>query len=553
LILSVALPGLATLSVIDRDEARFAQASVQMAESGDLLNIRFQDEARNKKPAGIYWLQTTAIKALSKDGEREIWVQRLPSVLGALIAVLATYWGGAKLIGREPAFIGAAALALSMMMVFEAHIAKTDAMLCGLAALCFASLAHIRHTPSGLSLWRPRPTVWLFWLALSGSILIKGPVVPTLVALSCTTLLIWERRGYGIRQLINIPAITLSLLLFVPWAIAIGVETNGAFFSESLGDDLGGKIVSTQESHAGPPGYYLAFINLILWPATLLLLPAFTFVLHTLKTNINPKASITKLTRLCVAWIIPFWILIELMPTKLPHYVLPLFPALCLLIGLTASALFRENEFGRSRRISAVLFLIVNFAFIVALATGLTLYADFAPKALIFAGLGLGGITAVISAASLWRRKIETSLLAAALSAIVMNGTAYSLILPNLTDLRLANQLVDAFDANDVALPREGGPVVQALNFTEPSLVYNFGKDIRLGDQTRLEVSETWETGRIFIVDTLHKKGDVWAQFQAAQTQQKACTAELSRIEGMNYSRGDTVDLRVIKVIQCTN
>ena len=116
-----------------------------MAESGDFINIRFQDEARNKKPAGIYWLQTAAIKTFGKTGDRAIWVQRLPSVLGALIAVIATYWGAARMIGRRGAFIAASMLALSALMVFEAHIAKTDAMLCGLAATCFAALAHIRN------------------------------------------------------------------------------------------------------------------------------------------------------------------------------------------------------------------------------------------------------------------------------------------------------------------------------------------------------------------------------------------------------------------------
>lgn len=89
------LSGLSQFPVIDRDEARFAQASVQMAESGDLINIRFQDEARNKKPAGIYWLQTGAIKAFGATDKRHIWIQRLPSVLGALLAVLMTYWGAA--------------------------------------------------------------------------------------------------------------------------------------------------------------------------------------------------------------------------------------------------------------------------------------------------------------------------------------------------------------------------------------------------------------------------------------------------------------------------
>ena len=59
------LPGLSSLPVIDRDEARFAQASVQMADTNDLLNIRFQDEARNKKPAAAYWAQTAMIKVFA--------------------------------------------------------------------------------------------------------------------------------------------------------------------------------------------------------------------------------------------------------------------------------------------------------------------------------------------------------------------------------------------------------------------------------------------------------------------------------------------------------
>ncbi|OYX23063.1 MAG: hypothetical protein B7Z10_12070, partial [Rhodobacterales bacterium 32-66-7] len=47
------LPAFASLPVTDRDEARFTQASRQMVESGDLIDIRFQDEARHKKPIGI--------------------------------------------------------------------------------------------------------------------------------------------------------------------------------------------------------------------------------------------------------------------------------------------------------------------------------------------------------------------------------------------------------------------------------------------------------------------------------------------------------------------
>lgn len=241
LTLLVALPGIAGLPVIDRDEARFAQASVQMAESGDLINIRFQDEARNKKPAGIYWLQTGAIKALGKTGERDIWVQRLPSVLGALLAVLMTYWGAARMIGRRGALLAAAMLSLSALMIFEAHIAKTDAVLCGLAACCFSALAHIRNGGG-------RRASWIFWIGLGASIMIKGPVVPILVLLTILTLAIWERKNSWMRQFLNWPAILVFFLLWLPWAITIWIATDGAFFVESLGKISAANLLAHKKS-----------------------------------------------------------------------------------------------------------------------------------------------------------------------------------------------------------------------------------------------------------------------------------------------------------------
>ena len=56
------LPGFFNIPAIDRDEARFAQATKQMVESGDFVDIRFQDDVRYKKPVGIYWLQAAVVE-----------------------------------------------------------------------------------------------------------------------------------------------------------------------------------------------------------------------------------------------------------------------------------------------------------------------------------------------------------------------------------------------------------------------------------------------------------------------------------------------------------
>src|SRR5438105_14791480 len=78
------LPGFFNIPPVDRDEARFAQATRQMIESGDYIDIRFQDEVRYKKPVGIYWLQAAAVKAGEAvgipDAHATIWLYRLSSL-----------------------------------------------------------------------------------------------------------------------------------------------------------------------------------------------------------------------------------------------------------------------------------------------------------------------------------------------------------------------------------------------------------------------------------------------------------------------------------------
>ena len=97
------LPGFSSLQPMDRDEPRYAQASKQMLESGDFVDIRFQDEARHKKPVGIYWLQSAAVAigdALGvSDARTTIALYRIPSLLGSARNGPADLLGGAGLHG----------------------------------------------------------------------------------------------------------------------------------------------------------------------------------------------------------------------------------------------------------------------------------------------------------------------------------------------------------------------------------------------------------------------------------------------------------------------
>ena len=117
------LPGFFQIPPVDRDEARFAQATKQMLETREYVDIRFQDEVRYKKPVGIYWLQAVAVKAGEAIGVPQarttIWLYRLPSLFGATFAVLLTYWAALAFVPRRTALVAALMMASSVLLGVE--------------------------------------------------------------------------------------------------------------------------------------------------------------------------------------------------------------------------------------------------------------------------------------------------------------------------------------------------------------------------------------------------------------------------------------------------
>ena len=121
-------PGVLSLPPLDRDESRFAQSSRQMLESGNFIDIRFGHVPRYKKPVGIYWLQAAATAVAGLGNRAHIWTYRLPSLLGGILAVLLTFWCARAFVTVQAAWLGAALLALSLLLTAEATIATTDAV-----------------------------------------------------------------------------------------------------------------------------------------------------------------------------------------------------------------------------------------------------------------------------------------------------------------------------------------------------------------------------------------------------------------------------------------
>ncbi len=271
---TAAAPGVFNLPALDRDESRFAQASKQYIETGDYLIIRYQDEYRNKKPAGIHWLQSAATHVFGDEDKLDIWTYRVPSWLGAALAALATFWCGIVLIGRRAAFLGAALFGATLLLTSEAHISKTDGVLVFLTAWGIGALARLYMGQAQ----KPKQMALLFWFVMGLGLLIKGPVTPMVAAYAGFGAWVWAKAGEGKggdwwRPLAWWPGPALALAMFLPWLAAIQLATDNTFLQGAVGKDLKDKFAGASEGHAGWPLYHLSHIPVWFFPAVLLLIP----------------------------------------------------------------------------------------------------------------------------------------------------------------------------------------------------------------------------------------------------------------------------------------
>lgn len=328
LTLLVAMPGFFTLPPVDRDEARFAQASAQMLASGDWVDIRLGDDTRYKKPVGIYWVQ--AVAAAVTGAETEIWAYRLVSLMGALVAVGFTHATARLVLPAGPSLVAAVMLGACLLLGGEARLAKTDAAL--LAAIMAGQYVLAKlWLPGGRGQRPDLPFGWAmgFWVSLAASILIKGPIGPMVAVFTIAGLCTLRRDTAVLRALRPLPGVALMLALVLPWLIAITIRSDGAFWQASVGADMLAKIGTGQENHGAPPGTYLALVWVTFWPGSLLLaagLPALW------------RDRATPLVQFALVWAVPTWIVFELTATKLVHYVLPAYPALALVAALALAS-----------------------------------------------------------------------------------------------------------------------------------------------------------------------------------------------------------------------
>ncbi len=505
--LALWLPGFFVLPPTDRDESRFAQATKQMNETGDYVRIMNGAVPRLRKPIGIYWLQAPFAAAAGPGLGNPIWPYRVPSLLGGIAAVLATFEAGLCLTaGRRQAMLAAGMLAACVILTTETHIAKTDAALLGATTIAMAVLA---RAWLGASIRRWQAAV--FWLALAAGILLKGPITPLVAGLAAATLGLWERRARWLLALRPAWGAPLLLACTAPWFVAITLATHGGFFAEAVGGDLAAKLSGGSEAHGGFPGLHLLLMPLLAFPSTLLVVAALPAAW---------KDRHDAATRFLIAWALPAWLVFEAVPTKLPHYTLPLYPALFLLAArfLPCPTAVWPRRIGRGA---------------LSTATVLLAAASFALPLVLHAPWWLGVPAACFAALAgmlAWQRRIAWSLLA----CIPLYASILQLELPNVRALWIGPPTLVLLKQVWPGWNRMGDGLAVA-GYAEPSLVFLTGTHTQLlPNGTSAAAALKSGSARVVLV-----AGTELGRFAAAGL----AVHRLGEVTGFNYSRGRRVTL----------
>lgn len=535
--LAVFTPGLNSLPPLDRDESRYAQATKQMLETGDFIEIQFQEEARNKKPVGIYWMQAVSASMLSGAPYTDIWAYRLPSVIGAICAVLLVFGIGARFYDTQTGLVAGALMGGSLLMVGEAHIAKTDAVQ---LACIVAAQALIAKFYFAARLGEPIPSFrWsvALWGALGLAILVKGPIGPFICAVTIVTLSIWERRWGWIWSMRPIAGVFVIALIVLPWLLAITLVTKGQFLADAWGRDFAGKVVSSQEGHWGVPSYYLRLLPVTFWPGSLFLVPAAIYAWLTRHEST---------TRFLVAWIVPVWLFLEFTPTKLPHYVLPLYPAIALLCAAAVMAAVREGNavFAHwSVKAAAGLWVLLSLVLVGALlvyipaqygsGSGLFVYALMLPV-LVAAGF---------AAYFVFRQDSERAVTAALVSGAVLIVAALGAAVPRLDQLMLSPKAAEL--ASSVGATANHGERLTIAGYTEPSFVFLAGTKAKLagGGADAAEFMIATANAYALVEQNIED-----AKFRQRLTEKGYSPEAIGQVSGINYSKNRETTLTLYRL-----
>lgn len=528
----------------DRDEPRFCRAAVEMQETGDLLVPRFGDRLRPDKPIWIYWLM---VGSLELFGRSELAL-RLPSVLGMLTVLLVTCRIGTLLFDGETGLRAMLIMGTGLLPIAIGTAATADGQLNGW--LLLALLPIVERVARGPAWWQ----LPLLALALGVGWLAKGPVALAVVA----------GAAIGVRAFLGpdpalgagwwlglLLAVVASVGIFLAWAIPANQATDGEFLRAGIGKHVVQRMVEPAENHGGQGIKYLLLLP---FHAIVLLIGLFPWTHHVagavagvLGGTLGERRSRAVL----LGWAAPTFLLMSLIATKLPHYTLPIFPAVAIAVAasLREGALDARAAAWRARLtpLTGALLVLLGIGLPIAglaLDPGGPLLWRALPAALVL----LGGAGFAL------RRPAEAQLVPLALMMLLL-GPALSLgVVPRVEAMHKVGPRIAAAVAADPIASDPQTPIT-VYRYSEPSTAFYLARPARRPVRELSRISEEHPQ----LIPAEGNKARVWARQpgRSVLVTTAAVADELSAAERVglrvifrepiiNYTKGRRVEVVVL-------
>ena len=512
------LTGIFEIPILDRDEARFATASKTMLLENEFIDIKMYDEPRYKKPVGIYWLQVASNFIFGDTPYDNITLYRLPSIFSIFLAFIFIFFRLRKIFDNEISFLTIFFLMFSLLTLSEMLQAKTDGalfltiILCNLMIYSLIENHKIKYKEK-----------LIFWSALAIGVLIKGPIIFIYTILPLIIFSIIKRKNF-LKEIFCFSGLILFLILTLPWFIIITIKSNGAFWYESVGHDLLGKVSSGQESHGFPPGYYLITTLILFWPGSILIYP---FIKKNFEQNFIRIRKDDLTFFLLISFSVPY-ILFELVSTKLPHYIYPSYLPLSILLS---KFLLDENLEGISKRSLYFFTLIFPLTVVFLIYFIIAEYSEITITLAIILIFFILQIPFLIGAANI--KRFKNKLINFSVFQISFYLTLVFYVNNHVQDLWMAKRINSIIESN-----KKNYDKIYNYGFGEPSLVFLTSHKSKKISPNLLDSINLKKERIMFIINDefsdLITSSEKYSDFKM-----------LKKFDGFNYSKGKTVTIKV--------
>ena len=307
--------------LVKPDEGRYAEIAREMAVSGDWVTPRLNDLKYFEKPPLQYWATATAYKLF---GEHH-WTSRLWPALTGFAGIFLVWLVGSRLFGREAGQYAALLLSSSTLYALIAHINTLDM---GVTFFITLAIAGLLLGQAETDRNKQRNWMLLGWAGMALAVLSKGLMGVVFPGAAVFIYCVVQRDFSVLKRLRWLPGVTVFLLIAAPWFYLV-MKANPEFFGRFFIYEHYTRF-TTKEADRYEPWYY--FIPILLsgmLPWTVLMLDT---LLRTWKNSARNNRAFNP-ERFLLIWVVFVFIFFSVSGSKLSSYILPMFPALALLMG----------------------------------------------------------------------------------------------------------------------------------------------------------------------------------------------------------------------------